>query len=58
MAGTKDGFERVDIRSVWPNEALDFTPWLAEESASAGGRQSGMKLELVQTEKIVRLFVP
>ena len=23
--------ERKDLRQVWPHEALDFTPWLAEE---------------------------
>ena len=22
--------ERVDLREIWPNEATDFTPWLAE----------------------------
>ena len=52
MAGTEGGFERVDIKSVWPNESLHFTPWLAKNLHLLGDA-IGMKLELVQTEKIV-----
>lgn len=52
MAVIEDGFERVDIKSVWPNESLHFTPWLAKNLHLLGDA-IGMKLELVQTEKIV-----
>ena len=38
MAGTEGGFERVDIRNVWPNEGLDFTPWLAKNLHLLGRR--------------------
>ena len=37
--------ERVDLRSVWLNEATDFTPWLAEDSNIAQlGRTIGIEL--------------
>ena len=52
MAGTEGGFERLEIRSVWPSESWDFTPWLAKNLHLLGDA-IGMKLKLVQTEKIV-----
>lgn len=29
-----DQMQRVDLRTVWPYEALDFTRWLSEEATS------------------------
>lgn len=29
MGSEKEPFERLDVRSMWKDEALDFTPWLA-----------------------------
>ena len=44
--------ERVDIRSIWQNEAKDFTPWLAE-NISLLGDSLGMNLETVSQEAAV-----
>lgn len=44
--------ERVDLREVWPNEAANFTPWLAE-NISRLGEALGLDLELQDTEAAV-----
>ena len=41
--------EPVDLREAWPNEALDFTPWLAEHLELLGA-ELNLDLELVQKE--------
>lgn len=40
-----------DLREVWPDEAADFTPWLAEEeNLELLGAELGLDLELVGTQ--------
>lgn len=49
--------ERVELREVWPNEAADFTPWLAEEeNLSLLGEAIGLDLELREQEASVGSF--
>ena len=39
----------VDLRKVWPDEAADFTPWLADNLDTLG-KALRLDLELVETE--------
>lgn len=49
--------EVKDLRSVWPHEALDFTPWLAEESnLSLLADAVGLEITLDETESTVGDF--
>ena len=41
--------EGVDIREIWPNEASDFTPWLAENLDTLG-KALGLDLEIQAQE--------
>lgn len=49
MSATKEGFELVDVRTEWKDEARNFTPWLAGHLDLLGDAL-GMRLELDQRE--------
>lgn len=53
--GPEGRVEALDIREIWPDEAADFTPWLAE-NLDLLGKELGMNLELVEVEKAVGPF--
>ena len=42
-------FEEVPLREIWPNEANDFTPWLAENIEILGDAL-GLNLEVISRE--------
>jgi hypothetical protein len=49
--------ERVDLRTAWKHEALDFTKWLAqEENLSQLSDEIGIEIESPQTEVSVGSF--
>ena len=41
--------KQINPRKMWPNEALNFTPWLAENIAELG-EKIGMELDVVEQE--------
>ena len=47
-----DDTERLDVRTLWGHEALDFTPWLAAHLGLIG-ETIGLRLELVEREHAV-----
>ncbi len=52
-----DTIEKVDLRDVWPHEALDFTKWMAEEEGLKMLSDAvGVELELLETESSVGSF--
>lgn len=47
--------EQVDLREAWPNEAINFTPWLAENIDHLGDAL-GLDLEVREQEAAVGPF--
>ena len=47
--------ENVTVRTVWPDEASDFTPWLAEHIGELN-KALGIDIEITQTEAPVGAF--
>lgn len=46
--------KRVEVRTLWPDETTDFTPWLArEENMVELGEALGLELEVEHTEVAV-----
>lgn len=52
-----DKLNKVDLRNVWPHEALDFTKWLSKDPNLAMlSLAIGIELELIETESSVGSF--
>ena len=49
MAAPEGRIEQVNLRDIWPNESLHFTPWLSK-NLDLLGDALGLNLELLQTE--------
>ena len=49
--------ELSDLRTVWPHEALDFTPWLSQdENITLLGDAVGLDITVEETESSVGDF--
>lgn len=49
--------KKIDLRSIWKNEASDFTNWLAEEeNLESLSDEIGLDIKLIQTEANVGRF--
>ena len=49
--------KKVELRKVWPHEALDFTKWLSSPAnLNMLGEAVGVELELIETESSVGSF--
>lgn len=54
-SGPSGKLEPVDLKTAWPHEALDFTPWLAK-NINMLGEVLGLPLEVVEEEAAVGPF--
>ena len=54
MSEKLGALKHVELRTLWPAEAADFTPWLArEENIARLGEALGLELEVEHTEAAV-----
>ena len=55
MTEPEEGIDQLDVRTLWDNEALKFTPWLAKNRHLLS-EELGIDLEFCQLEKQVGPF--